>query len=366
MKMKVYSAILFQVLLVYTSATEGDNKYITSENVSGGKLKEEVVDRELRQSTGMGNTGGMGMSDKGGMGMGDKSGMGMSDKDGMGMSDKDGMGMGDNGNKRPRQLGSKGKRARQLGSKGKRARQLGSKSKRARQLFNENPRQKLPYIQDEVPQAPTLPSLYSINPSLSTHDWEKFSFDDFWEVLECANVPADSRPIHDISTWEYVRQAYEDIVGHERSSIQKAWSEIDAVDKKPSLAEESTFLYVDFVPGKGRGILASRDIKAGEHLWSDMYMAAFYHIKDINRFLAVLPTQLACDAMLWEFDHDKNSKDYFFTVNLDMSSFCNNGGSTESNVAWDYGPVVNDFFAKRDISIGEEILCNYGYEQVDE
>jgi len=323
MKMKVYSAILFQVLLVYTSATEGDNKYITSENVSGGKLKEEVVDRELRRSMGKGNTGGM-------------------------------------GKKRTRQL--KGKRARQL--KGKRARQL--KGKRARQLFNENPRQKLPYIQDEVPQAPTLPSLYSINPSLSTHDWEKFSFDDFWEVLECANVPADSRPIHDISTWEYVRQAYEDIVGHERSSIQKAWSEIDAVDKKPSLAEESTFLYVDFVPGKGRGILASRDIKAGEHLWSDMYMAAFYHIKDINRFLAVLPTQLACDAMLWEFDHDKNSKDYFFTVNLDMSSFCNNGGSTESNVAWDYGPVVNDFFAKRDISIGEEILCNYGYEQVDE
>merc|ERR1740139_306793 len=31
-----------------------------------------------------------------------------------------------------------------------------------------------------------------------------------------------------------------------------------------------------------------------------MYMAAFYHIKDINRFLAVLPTQLACDAMPWE------------------------------------------------------------------
>merc|ERR1719272_77480 len=159
---------------------------------------------------------------------------------GMGMGDKGGMGnMGGMGNKVV---------SRPMSNMG---------NKRARQLFNENPRQKLPYIQDEVPQAPTLPSLYSINPSLSTHDWEKFSFDDFWEVLECANVPANSRPIHDISTWEYVRQAYEDIVGHERSSIQKAWSEIDAVDKKPSLAEESTFLYVDFVPGKGRGILAS-------------------------------------------------------------------------------------------------------------
>eukprot|EP00588_Corethron_pennatum_P005729 CAMPEP_0194298328 /NCGR_PEP_ID=MMETSP0169-20130528/60104_1 /TAXON_ID=218684 /ORGANISM="Corethron pennatum, Strain L29A3" /LENGTH=557 /DNA_ID=CAMNT_0039048303 /DNA_START=181 /DNA_END=1854 /DNA_ORIENTATION=+ len=303
---------------------------------------------------GMGGDGGGGMGGDGGGGMGgDGGGMG-GDGGGMG-GDGGGMG-GDGGGMDGDGMGGGGDDDMDDGGMGG---MMGM-----RQWFNRNPRRKLPHIQNEVPQATALPSFYSINPSLSAHNWEKFSFDDFWEVLECTNVPADSRPIHDMSTWKYVRQAYEDVVGHERSSIRKAWSGIDAMDKKPSVAEESVFLHVDVVPGKGRGILASRDIKAGEYLWSDMYMAAFYHVKDINRFLAVLPTQLACDTMLWEYDHDKNSKDYFFTVNLDMSSFCNNGGSAEKNVVWDYGLVVNDFFADRDISIGEEILCNYGYEQV--
>lgn len=37
-------------------------------------------------------------------------------------------------------------------------------------------------------------------------------------------------------------------------------------------AEEHTVLYADHIPGKGRGIRASRDIKAGERIWSEVYV----------------------------------------------------------------------------------------------
>jgi len=211
---------------------------------------------------------------------------------------------------------------------------------------------------NSMPEAPTLPSSYAYNPSLSKDKWEDFTPDDFYKALQCEEIHLGARPIHDTSTWHRLRQTYEDVVGSGRSSIHGA--NIEGMD------QDATSFHIESIPNKGRGIFAQRDIKSGEHIWSDVYLAEFYDTHDLNRFLAVLPSQLACDVIMWKYDYDENPDNFFFSVNLDVSSFCNDGGSSESNIIWESGPIVNDFFAARDIRAGEEILCDYGYDYIYE
>eukprot|EP00978_Attheya_sp_CCMP212_P008718 scaffold20478_cov52-Attheya_sp.AAC.1 len=246
-------------------------------------------------------------------------------------------------------------------------------------------------------QGHLLPATYSYNPSLSNIDWVEFTLEDFREALQCEDIPSDARPIHSASTWRQLRQTYEDVVGPRRSSIGQTMSDLEANEKgqiEIIASQDANNLYAGNVPGKGRGMIASRDIKEGESIWSDVYMvnstwmylkkrkknsqclptspplvlhtiflpkAAFYDSRDLNRFLAVLPSELACDVILWTYDHqDDNPDDFYFSVDLDLSTFCNDGGSSDNNVQWKYDVTVNTATATRDINAGEEILCDYG------
>jgi hypothetical protein len=212
-------------------------------------------------------------------------------------------------------------------------------------------------------QAPPLPATYSYNPSLSNVDWAEFTLEDFSEALQCEDIPSDARPIHGASTWRQLRQTYEDVVGPRRSSIGQTMSNLEANEKgqiETPASQDANKLYVGNVPEKGRGMIASRDIKEGENIWSDVYMAAFYDSRDLNRFLAVLPSELACDVILWTYEHDANPDDFYFSVDLDLSTFCNDGGSSDNNVKWKYDTTVNTAIATRNINAGEEILCDYG------
>ena len=58
-----------------------------------------------------------------------------------------------------------------------------------------------------------------------------------------------------------------------------------------------------------------------------MHIAEFYDRDDLNRFLAVLPASLACDVILWTYGIEADpKKDFYFSVDLDLGTFCNNGG----------------------------------------
>jgi hypothetical protein len=124
-------------------------------------------------------------------------------------------------------------------------------------------------------QAPPLPATYSYNPSLSNVDWAEFTLEDFSEALQCEDIPSDARPIHGASTWRQLRQTYEDVVGPRRSSIGHTMSNLEANEKgqiETPASQDANKLYVGNVPEKGRGMIASRDIKEGENIWSDVYM----------------------------------------------------------------------------------------------
>ena len=127
-------------------------------------------------------------------------------------------------------------------------------------------------------KAPPLPDSYTFNPVLADQKWADFDLDSFSDVLQCDAIAYENRPIHDASTWRQLRSTYEDVVGPERSSIALASRGLDTESSftTPFAAEESTLLRVEEIPGKGRGLVASRDIKKGEHLWSDVYLGEFF------------------------------------------------------------------------------------------
>merc|ERR1719401_191744 len=207
-----------------------------------------------------------------------------------------------------------------------------------------------------MPAAPALPSSYSINPALSGLHWEELDVDQLFDILQCEQVLAGPRDIPDATAWRALRQTYWDVVGARRSSLR--WEAVGVPASVP--AHDATAIDAVLVPNKGRGLVARRDIQAGERLWSDVNLAMFHDVSDLNRFIAVLPTPRACDIILWESDYtEAPAEEFFYSVNLDLSSFCNDGSAVAANVAVEDGPVVNDFVAARDIAAGEEVLCDY-------
>ena len=100
-------------------------------------------------------------------------------------------------------------------------------------------------------------------------------------------------------------------------------------------------------------------------LYTDAYLfllAEFYERDDLNRYLAVLPTDLACDIILWTYAIEEDpTEDFYFSVDLDLGTFCNNGGSEHTNLVWEANEHVDVYnaVASRDIAAGEEVLCDY-------
>ena len=128
-------------------------------------------------------------------------------------------------------------------------------------------------------EAPPLPSTYEYNPALSDLDWLAFTLDDFSDALQCnaEYSPTDVRTIHDVATWRQLRETYNDVVGSARSSIERARADIDSgiITEDAVAAQDADFLQAMQIPTKGRGIVATRDIKKGETMWSDMYLGEF-------------------------------------------------------------------------------------------
>ncbi len=81
------------------------------------------------------------------------------------------------------------------------------------------------------------------------------------------------------------------------------------------------------------------------------HLAEFYDHNDLNRYLAVLPTALACDIILWTYNSEEEpTKDFYFSVDLDLGTFCNDGGSNHTNLVWEPNQYVDVYtaFAARD------------------
>ena len=68
---------------------------------------------------------------------------------------------------------------------------------------------------------------------------------------------------------------------------------------------------------------------------------------------------MACDIVLWTYSFHETTESFYFSVDLDLSTFCNDGRYSGTNVEWIHGTHFDTATAARDIAAGEEVLCNY-------
>ena len=227
-------------------------------------------------------------------------------------------------------------------------------------------------------------------------NWIDLSVDDIWEELECDEIFASPRPIHDQSTWMMLRNFYHDIVGEAQSSIAPVSD--DSGVRVP--------VEVRHTPGKGRGVYYGEQgdepvLPKGSLVWTTRQTAMFKDGNLYRKFLWTIPDHLACDVIQWAyvldlttgFDHeetegyDVSKADVAICVDLDEGILVNAGDysysdtdeyaigekSDVSNVGCDsdaatryQGGCRNHLFALRDIHPGEELLVAYGSFSIEE
>jgi len=176
----------------------------------------------------------------------------------------------------------------------------------------------------ECPNAP--------QPSESPHDWKipgtslsrnSGRTDDFFDYFQCDVVFATTRPLHNESTWMLLRGAYQGVAGPMKSTIGRSVdsgivSNSDNKNYRTSMSYESGFripYYTGQVPnGVGRGVFAALPIDKGTHIWTASTNSARFHSgQDFRQFLISIPTDLACDVLIWSYvqyvyDDSENEK----------------------------------------------------------
>jgi hypothetical protein len=169
-----------------------------------------------------------------------------------------------------------------------------------------------------------------------------------FEALECNTIFQEARPIPSEAEWMLLRGAYQGVVGPFYSTIP-----IDETFYNGFHAP----IYVDFVEGRGRGVVAKENIKAGSLIWTGEATACFRTGQEDRKFLASIPNGLACDVLVWAYIEtvDSENQDYkMIQVDLDEASFFNTiSGVDEKNVDASSGVAL------RDIRAGEELLVDY-------
>lgn len=170
---------------------------------------------------------------------------------------------------------------------------------------------------------------------------------DLWSEFECSKVFKEQRPIPDHATWMLLRGAYIATVGPQYSTI-----EYNDEIKDGFLVP----VKLDYVPGKGRGVIALEDIPKGTLVWDPLYVARFSSAVDYRRFLASIPSDLACDVMIWAYTETSGDEDQLFTlvsVDLDAGSLMNSITRLEDK------NISPSSRAMRNIKAGEELLVDY-------
>jgi len=191
-------------------------------------------------------------------------------------------------------------------------------------------------------------------------EWWSWSQEEFDHHLNCDAIIKAGRPLPNDETWVILRKTYRQIVGDD-STISRR-DDVDGFDV-------GVPIHAGISPGKGRGLFATQDIPQGTRVWtSRRQCACFYEGDSFRKFLASLPTSLACDVLMWayveDFGYDEGE---LLCCDLDKASLMNTKEKGEDanvgcvrEVASKYkGGCADNIFALRTIRAGEEILCDY-------
>jgi hypothetical protein len=130
---------------------------------------------------------------------------------------------------------------------------------------------------------------------------------------------------------------------------------------------------------KGRGVFVTETpVKKGQKVWSTLQTARFENGDDYRRFLRAIPNDLACDVLQWAYVQSvkniaEQTEKPYISADLDEGSFINsyedwndegivntlNLGCDEEMAKNEPGGCQENYFALRDIAVGEELLLDY-------
>jgi len=191
----------------------------------------------------------------------------------------------------------------------------------------------------------------------------------FWDELDCDDVFAEQRPIHNQSTWMLLRGAYIASVGPQYSTIDDFHLHKNGFQVKTKVVQ---------IPAKGRGVVALEDIPQGTLVWRSTQTARFPSVVEYRRFLLSLPDDLACDVMIWAYvekydfeegededDDDEEEEEEeeeesvarrpVISVDLDEGSFMNT-----INTPSDKNIDNHNYRTNRLVKAEEELVLDYG------
>ena len=197
--------------------------------------------------------------------------------------------------------------------------------------------------------------------------WKTGGIADITEFLDCS---WESKDIHKEDVWKTFNRVYNEVVGPERSTIPPAY-------------ESNGFqipVEIEYSEEVGRGVFTKVPIARGDLIYESTNNAQFQTGEEYRTFLSKLPTDLACDVIIWAFSRMVSAEkedEFIACVDLDEGSFvnsspawhrqCNMELGTETGLlkegddetkTW-YGCNMK-FYAKRDIAANEEIRAYYG------
>jgi hypothetical protein len=118
---------------------------------------------------------------------------------------------------------------------------------------------------------------------------EEYFLPDLWNHFECDNHYESPGPLYSQKTWMNLRQVYHEVVGTTKSSIGY-----------PVLEEDGFSVTVQAKQSEsdGRSLIATQDIKKGEHIWTGLKQKALFdNDVDFKKFLDRIPVHIACDHL---------------------------------------------------------------------
>jgi predicted RecA/RadA family phage recombinase len=175
----------------------------------------------------------------------------------------------------------------------------------------------------------------SVSDNYLLHEWK----------LEGCWRKGQSTTIFKQATWEYLQDAYRRAVPSGTSTI--------AIEPTSGVMVPHE---IRLIPGKGRGLFATKNIKKGEVIWKNIQSAEFEDELSWRRFVSSIPYELACDVHQWAYvEYDEDDKISILYLDLDDGSFTNTpDGDQDENSTTEEVSI-----ALRDIKAGEEITMSY-------
>lgn len=173
-----------------------------------------------------------------------------------------------------------------------------------------------------------------------------------------------AKPITTLEEWELMRKKYRENVPEDETAAIKFDDPVPPTLGFTLLGDGPPPYHVEYSPGKGRGLFASRDIMKNELIHdgarSDVMFPADGGIA-YRRFVFSLPRDLACDTMMWNYTTRYHGKmRHFLAINI--SSFMNS--SKRPSIAPRSSHSLK-MYATRNIRKGEEITYDYSVYKTD-